>query len=279
VLFYPLLLGVLAISFPFLSLIGMMMFSGRAATQSLNAPLRAMAPFFLAPVALLLWDQGKMTIPAFDAIVGVGAVALIYLLALRAKLSLSTAFTMATLGIIAYGLIRVLIWGTELTALHVQSFETAVEQMQHMLDSTMLRTTVGIMSSFWPLSWMLSQIFALFVGYVLFQRSLGISFRWGDQRFPAHYNLLLLAILPLYFVPSARMIFLNGFLALCAIPFIQGLGLLLDRLGRIIQNRIVRVLVLVFLLINILSYALITLFGFADLWWDFRNIKTGGNPA
>jgi len=148
-----------------------------------------------------------------------------------------------------------------------------------MLDSTMLRTTVGIMSSFWPLSWMLSQIFALFVGYVLFQRSLGISFRWGDQRFPAHYNLLLLAILPLYFVPSARMIFLNGFLALCAIPFIQGLGLLLDRLGRIIQNRIVRVLVLVFLLINILSYALITLFGFADLWWDFRNIKTGGNPA
>jgi hypothetical protein len=279
VLFYPLLLGALAISFPFLSLVGMMIFSGRAALQGIDVPIRVIAAFFLAPAALLLWDHSGMLIPALDAILGVGLVCLIFLLALKARLPFGTAFTLGVLAIIAYGLVRVLAWGEQLSAMHIEALEVAMDQMRQMLDKTMLQTTVDLMGSFWPASWMLSQIVALFAGYLIFQRSMGIGFRWGDQRFPSAYNFLLMAILPVYFIPTARMLFINGFIALCVIPFIQGLGLLIDRLGRIVQNRLIRIFVLVFLLINIVSYALITLFGFADLWWNFRNIKTGGNPA
>lgn len=278
-LFYPLLLGALAISFPFLSLVGMMVFIGRASIQGIDLPLRAVAAFFLAPMAMLIWDHSRMIIPALDAMLGVGAICLIFLLALKAGRSLSSAFTLAVLTIIAYGLLRVLIWGQQLSAMHVQALKTAMEQMQQMLDKTMLQTTVDVMGAFWPASWMLSQIAAMYVGYLLFQRSLGIGFSWSDQRFPPAYNFLMLAILPLYFVSSARIFFYNGLLALCFIPFIQGLGLFIDRLGRVIKSKIVRIFVLIFILINIVSYALITLFGFADLWWNFRNINTGGNPA
>ena len=70
-LFYPLLLGALAISFPFLSLVGMMIFSGRAALQGIDVPIRVIAAFFLAPAALMLWDHSGMLIPALDAILGV----------------------------------------------------------------------------------------------------------------------------------------------------------------------------------------------------------------
>jgi len=279
VLFYPLLLGALAISFPFLSLVGMMIFCGRAALQGIDVPIRFIAAFFLAPAAILLWDPAGMLIPALDAILGVGSICLIFLLALKARMPLGSAFTLCTLAIIAYGLVRVLIWGEQLSAMHTKALESAMVQMQQMLDKTMLQTTVDIIGKFWPASWMLSQILALYLGYLMFQRSLGIGFRWSDQRFPSAYNFLVLAVLPVYFIPGTRIMFVNGFIALCVIPFIQGLGLLIDRLGMIIQNRIIRLLVLVFLLINIISYALITLFGFADLWWNFRNIKTGGSPA
>ncbi|HPN40993.1 MAG TPA: hypothetical protein PKX36_05670 [Candidatus Cloacimonadota bacterium] len=278
-LFYPLLLGALAISFPFLSLVGMMIFSGRAAMQGIDMPIRVIGAFFLAPAAILLWDHTGMMIPALDAIIGVGLVCLIFLLALKAHVPFGSAFTLSALAIIAYGLVRVVAWGEQLSTMHINALETAMGQMPQMLDKTMLQTTVDIMGSFWPASWMLSQLLALYLGYVLFQRSLGVKFRWSDQRFPSAYNILLVAVLPVYFVPGARIMFVNGFIALCVIPFIQGLGLLIDRLGRIVQNRLLRILVLVFLLINIISYALITLFGFADLWWNFRNIKTGGNPA
>lgn len=277
-LFYPLLLGALAISFPFLALLGMMIYSGRVAVESITLPLKTIAPFFVAPALLLLWDPSRMTVPAVDAIVGVGAVCLVFLLALRANFSLSSAFAVSALAITAYGLFRVAQWGSALTTMHIQTLELATQQMKSMLDQTMLKTTIGFMSRFWPASWMLSQILALFGGYVLFLRFLGIGFRMGDLRFPSYYNLLLLAILPLYFVTEARLMFYNGFIALCVIPFLQGLGLLADRLARIVHNRLLRVFVLVFLLINIISYVLITLFGFADMWWNPANIKTGGKP-
>ena len=219
-----------------------------------------------------------MTIPAVDAIVGVGAVCLVFLLALRANFSLNSAFAVASLAITAYGLFRVVKWGPALTGMHVQTLELATQQMKNMLDQSMLRTTISFMSRFWPASWMLSQSLALFGGYVLFLRFLGIGFRMGDMRFPQYYNLLLLAILPLYFITEARDLFYNGFIALCVVPFLQGLGLLADRLTRIIQNRLLRIIVLVVLLVNIISYILITLFGFADMWWNPANIKTGGKP-
>ncbi|NLO11872.1 MAG: hypothetical protein GX122_05545 [Candidatus Cloacimonetes bacterium] len=277
--FYPLLLGFVAISFPFLSLMGMMAIGGRSFLKTAGSLSGMLLPFFVLPLIFLLWQPQTMMISALDAIIGVGGVCLAFLWFLKSNRSLNNAFTVSALIIIIYGLLRIFLWGPQLTELHAQAFESISGQLPAHLDAQMISSTLSIVKDFWPVYWIISQIMALFVGFIIFQRMLGIKFQWATLRFPAIYNVLFLAVLPLYFVPSVSIYFYNGLLALCAIPFLQGLAMLIQRMALIFTNNVIRAVILIILLLNFLSYPFIILFGFAGIWWNQRNIKPGGNPA
>ncbi|MCB5229865.1 MAG: hypothetical protein LHW44_07380 [Candidatus Cloacimonetes bacterium] len=277
--FYPLLLGFVAISFPFLSLMGMMAISGRSFFKTAGSLSGMLLPFFVLPLIFLLWQPQTMMIAALDAIIGVGGVCLVFLWYLKSKRSLNNAFTVSTLIIIIYGILRIFLWGPQLTGLHAQAFESISGQLPAHLDAQMISSTLSIVKDFWPVYWILSQIMALFVGFIIFQRMLGIKFQWATLRFPAIYNVLFLAVLPLYFVPSVSTYFYNGLIALCAIPFLQGLAMLIQRMALIFTNNVIRAVILIILLLNFLSYPFIILFGFSGIWWNQRTTKPGGNPA
>lgn len=278
-LFYSLLLGALATILPFIALIGLMAFSGRVAVHSLKLSLWMFLPFAGALGIMLAIRGLGASIEISDAFFGVGAVCLIFILALKSGLSLNGSLATATLVLIVYGLARAELWYTQLSQIHLQALEQTQELMQTSLDQTSREITTSVMKTFWPAYWIISQIVALLIGFILFQRTLGIGIRLKDIRLPYQYNFLLLAFLPLYLFAPARMLFYNGIVALCVLPFFQGLMRLSEHLSRLFGSMIIRIIIMVILLINILTYPIIILFGIADIWTNHLNIKTGGNPA
>ncbi len=279
----PLLLGALATIFPPLAMVALMAHNGRAARLHPMLPLRTISWFFLIPLASLLFYGSDVLsqIHLTDAVLGTGAIVLIYLLALKAGAKSNTAFSWATLGIIIYGLLRAWSWGSQLEPLHTEAINTALEQMrqiQQNIDESLIRTTLTAITNLWPAQWMVTQILALFVGFILFKKFSRIDEPISDRTFPAFYNIFILAALPLYFIPGLELYFYNALLALCVVPFIQGVAIVNQKSAAIFQNRVVRVLILILLLLNYITYIILTILGFAYMWKSPLISQQGDTP-
>lgn len=272
------LLGLLATQLPFISLMVMMFYCGRTIQVTLISPARALGLFFVLPLMMLVWDNSSaIQVLSGDAVLGVGTTVMVFLYAIRRIPNLNSAFTVAAAWLISYGVIRYLLWGSFLAQTQLQGIALAQEQLSRYMDVSVLEQTTRMIQLFWPAMWTVMMLVAFFAGYILFQRQMGLRFTWQLISFPAHYNLLLIASLPLYFFASTQGIFLNILLALCVLPFIQGVGVMSNKLAVLVKNNVIRALLMVAILVNIISYVLITLLGFADMWGDFRKINTGGN--
>lgn len=275
---YPLLLGTLSLLSPFLGLILLLIFCVKTISTSLVSPLKALSLFFVLPVGLLLWDNSPSSqIMALDAIFAVGGVTVLYLYALKRNHVLSEAFMFANLLLAAYGLLRFQLFGLY----HAQAFDQGMEllrtQMPALVDNAMLSSSLPVWKMLLPTVWIFGQSTALLIGYLLFQKMLKVPFTLANLRFPVAYNYLIIAILPLYLFEQTKMLFVNALLALCIIPFLQGISLMWQRLGLIFANRFV----LGIFMVIIILYASIflALFGFADMWLNKRNTIPGGTTA
>ncbi len=277
--FAPLLLGMLAIPLPFISLVLMMLYAGKTLQISIIAPHRLLLLFCVVPLASLaaISDPASVLASA-NAILGVGLAVYVFLQAIRARQTISTAFAFAAVWIVFFGTLRHILWGTLLT----RQLETSLAMMQGQsvpwISPEMLSQTTYLLKLMWPVTWTASQLIALFAGLWLFHAQIGLRFSWQMLRFPAYFTMLPVAILPLYLVEDARALFINLLIALCFLPFLQGIGVVLNKASRLITNKVVRGILLFTLLVNAISYALITLLGLADQWWDFRKTNPGGNP-
>lgn len=281
----PLLLGALATIFPPLALMGLMAHNGNVARLHPQLPLKTISWFFLIPLAsLFFYDSGVLSqLRLADAVLGTGTVALIYLLALKAGARYNTAFTWATLGIIVYGLLRAYSWGSHLEPLHTEAINGALEQMrqfQQNIDETVIQATLTAINKLWPAQWMITQILALFVGFILFKRFGRIDEPLSTGAFPAFYNLFILAVLPLYFIPGFKLFFFNALLALCVLPFIQGVAVVNRKMAAIFRSKAVRVVIMVLLLslLNYITYIPLTLLGFAYMWKSPLILQQGDTP-
>ncbi len=275
---FSLLLGSLALAFPALALIGLMMNISYNGPFTSSFAIKKTIPFFLPAILILLVMNQDILIPAVDAILGTGLVMLIFLFALKSGVNSNSAFSLAALGIVAYGMMRMYIWGSSLGPIHHEALELAFEQMRQMqqsIDESELQTTLSFLDKLWPAQWMITQILAFFLGFWLFKRSSGIGFSLQEQPFPAIYNLSILLVLPLYLIPQAKTGFFNALAALCVLPFIQGMALLSAKLAKIIENKVVRALIIIFLLLNFVTYILIILFGFAKIWQSSNTLSKG----
>jgi hypothetical protein len=279
VFFAPLMLGMLAIPLPFISLVLMMLFAAKIPQISIVAPHRLLLLFCVVPFASLAVNQNpEGVVVALNAILGVGMTVYVFLQAIRSKLSLSTAFAVSASWIVLFGTLRYLIWGPLLSQQLEEGLAMMKSQNVLWISPEMLDQTMNFLRLLWQVAWTASQLIALFLGFILFHKQIGLRFSWQMLRFPAFFALLPVVALPLYLVNDARVLFINLLIALCFLPFLQGIGVVLNKASRLISNKIVRGILLFTLLINAISYALITLLGLADQWWDFRKTNAGGNP-
>lgn len=276
--FLPLILGGLAVLNPFIGMILMLIYCSYSLRNSIRSPLGSLLLFLVFPVlaAVLAPKMPGVVVMASDALWGVGFAAILFLQALRNRHNLNSAFTQAAILIIIYGAARYFLFGGFLQLANEQTISALNSSFPQIYQNRDMQSSLSLMRYIWPSSWTVPQVVSLFLGFLIFQRLSGVRFNWREVSFPKYYNFLILAILPLYLVPSMQQIFVNTLLALFVIPVIQGLGVLLNLLSRYISNKFVLILLMVILISNLI---LVALLGFADIWLDFRKLNYKGTIA
>lgn len=263
---------------PFMGLVLMLMFCARTISTSLVSPWKALILVFIAPLGLLLWDKSSASqLMALDAIFAVGIVALTYLYMLKRNHVLSEAFMVANLVLIAYGLLRFQLFEGYHLAAFEQGLTALKEQMPALVDNAILSESLPLWKMLLPAVWIITQSLALFIGFLLFQKLLKIPVTITNMKFPGLYNLLIIAILPLFLFEQTKMLSVNILISLCVIPFLQGVSLMWQRLGLIFANRFI--LSIFMIIIVLYASILLVLFGFADMWLNKQNSIPGGTPA
>ncbi len=270
-----LLLGAIAVFNPFVGLIMTMIYCRFSMRSIHKSPLQIMALFFVFPIAfvLLLQRQPGVIVAASDAVWGVGFSVLLFLFSLRGRFSFTASMTHSAMLIIIYGVIRQFIFGSYLLLANEQAIVDLGKLFPQMLQTSQMQQSISLMRYMIPSSWMVPQLVALFLGLIVFLRMSGIGLAWKELSFPKYYNFLILATLPLYFFPPLRMVFINSLIALCVLPLIQGIGVILHQASRFSSNLFVMALIAVLITFNLI---LVALLGFADIWLDFRKLNTKG---
>lgn len=275
---YPLLLGIVASFSPFLGLIGMMIYLGRGLASALLAPWSTTWPVFIAPIMFLVASPlmaGKIV--ALDAIIGVGLVSYVFLAALRRNQVLNHATMVAILIIGVYSMLRGFLFGDVLAQGLAESSEILKAQFPALMNEENIEFSTRLWKLLLPSSWGLGQIFAFLIGQIFFHKALRLPILLDDMRFPALYNLLILAILPLYFIEAGRYFFINALILLCVIPFLQGISAFSRSLKRVFNNGIIRGILLVITILY--AFIPLILIGFADSWMHSQSKQSGGNTA
>ncbi|MDD2228798.1 MAG: hypothetical protein PHY48_05250 [Candidatus Cloacimonetes bacterium] len=277
-IFFPLIVSIMAVMNPFLGLVLLMSFSAKNLVLSIANPLRALLMFFPIPLGLLFLDANPETqVMAMDAIFSVGGISLIFLYMLKRGNKINEAFLISNLGLLAYGLVRFKLFGASQVQIFDQGLEMIKTQMPTMINNAMFTETLPLWKAVLPSVWIITQSVGFVLGFIIFQRLLKIPSILQSLNFPGVYNLLIIAIIPLYLLEQTKMLFLNALLALCVIPFLQGVSLVWQRLGVIFANRVV--LGIFMFVIILYAHVLLVLLGFADMWINKRKEIPGGIAA
>lgn len=273
-----LLLGAIASINPFIGLILAMIYCHYLLKNEQGSPLNRLLLFFLFPVlfATLFGNQPGSMVVAADAVIGVGLVVVLFLHGFLKRGNSTGAMVNGAILIIAYGIARHFLFGDYLLAAHEQALREMGNLLPQFTQNADFQNSFALMRYLIPASWMVPQVVALFAGFVIFRNLGGGKFVWKTFSIPGFYNFLFLLLLPLYFIPQLRMIFINSLLAICVLPLIQGIGVILHFFSRLSNNVIVMILLSVVILFNLI---LVALLGFADIWLDLRKLKSKGIKA
>ena len=276
----PLVLGALAMQLPFLAVVLLWLYLARVVGVSVQQPIKVLGAFFIVPLGIMLLDSSPdIVLSGFDAVLGVGIPSLVFVLSLARNSRTTTALAAASTSVIAYGTVRAVIFAELLQSIQAE----AQAQLQNLMPSLMNRElyaeTFQIFNVLMPGFWTAFQVIALLIGLIVFHRQLNLPFLWTKILFPWQYNLLFLAVMPLYAFPQLQGVYYSALVGLSVIPCIQGSSILTAYLSRVILNKVVRAILLIMILINSISLVFIALLGFADIWLNLRKIETEGSPA
>ncbi|HNU54666.1 MAG TPA: hypothetical protein PKK86_06555 [Candidatus Syntrophosphaera sp.] len=211
-----------------------------------------------------------------DAVFGAGLVSLLYLYSLTRQGKPAMALVHGAILVIVYGALRFFLFRTQLIAAHDLALAEMNKLVPQMMQLAKTQNTLAITRLLLPASWTVTQLLALTAGHLAFLHLSGVRSILREFSLPAWYNLLILAVLPLYFIPPLREVLVNTLLALCFLPLVQGIGVILNWFSRLVSNPLVTLLVIALALLNLI---LVALLGFADTWLDFRKIRIKGTYA
>jgi len=278
VLFLDLMLGALAMMNPFLGIL--LMFTGlhMRMIRTQGKPQNSALLWLVFPVlsAFFVLQQPPLMLLAADAFFGAGLAVLLYIWSLQRFGKPVLALTHAALLIIIYGMLRYHVFETHISSSFTQAMAEVERLMPQLLQTDQTRQSLEFMQTMLPASWIVSQLTALTLGFLIHMRFLGFRQSLRHMMLPVYYNLLVLAVLPLYFLPQFRGLLLHSLVALLLLPFFQGIGVLLHWFARESTNFLLILLVAVLAITNTIPVALI---GFADIWLDFRKLKIKGNHS
>lgn|GEM_PF-227614 len=270
----PLSIGALSLMFPFISIILLMYFCGKQNIQCVNAPFKTLLPVILIPLILLLFPNRQSTLlPVSDAIYGVGLVIFVFWSGVSRRLSLNNAFMTAVIFIVLYGIWRIHLYGSQLEKSLLQAVSEMKRLMPEYSSTREFSISISVMEFLMPAAWIVSQILALFIGLIVFQKQIKIPFRISYFTVSKYYGLMLLAISPLYFYDLAIPTLINAMLGMSVLLFLQGLGVLVYKGSQLVTNRLLLTMLLIILVTNAISYIITVLIGFADQWLNIRNIN------
>ncbi|MCB5261727.1 MAG: hypothetical protein LHW64_02825 [Candidatus Cloacimonetes bacterium] len=256
-----------------------MYFCAKALGPAIVSPQRALTAFFVMPLVSLIFNGGSPAAPlmVLDAIIGVGAVAYVFLIVLRKSQYLGQAFLAAALVIMLYSVARMLLFGGVLTQSFNEGLSLMQEQMPALFDEEYMDLARRLWMLILPAFWGMGQIFALLIGFLIFHKTIKVPFKPAEMKFPIVFNILILLILPLYFFEAGRDLFINSLILLCTIPLIQGFFSVWAGISKVVSNIAIKSIIMFFILIY--AFVPLTLIGFADGWMNFSNTKRGGNTA
>lgn len=275
---FPLVLGAMSIFSPFIGIILVMVYSAKSLGPAIVSPQRILTTFFVVPLLMLFFDRSVATqLMVLDAVFGVGFAVYVFLLALRRNQVLSEAFMISVIFITLYGVFRMLIFGDFIVQNYNEGIELVRNQMPSIFKAEYAEFSMNVWKSILPAIWSVSQISALLIGFILFHSVIGIHFNIAECRFPYQYNYLILALLPLYMFDFSKQMFINALIPLCMIPLIQGFCFVSRGVSKVISNKIVRSVIMIFILIY--AFIPLVLFGYANGWMEISNNKRGGSTA
>lgn len=277
--FLSFLSGALSTISPFLGMILVMYFCAKALGPAIVSPQRALTAFFVMPLFTLIFNGSSFGTPlmVLDAIIGVGAVAYVFLIVLRRNQFLGQAFMAAVLVIMLYSVLRMLLFGSVLRQSFNEGLIMMQDQMPALIDAEYMEIAKRLWTMVLPAFWGVGQIFALLIGFLVFHKTIKIPFQPAEMKFPVVFNILILLILPLYFIEAGRDIFINALILLCTVPLIQGFFSVWVGISKVVSNLAIKSIIMAAILIY--AFIPLTLIGFADGWMSFSNIKRGGNTA
>jgi len=277
-LIIPLVIGALSLLSPFLAIIVYMLYIAKTAEQNLMKPLPAFLLFILVPAAMLIFDtQISTQLLCLDAIFTVGLPVLVFLLVVKYNHLLSNGFLASFIVIAAWGIVRYYLFQAYQNNLFEQALAMVKDRMPALLNNSLMEQTLPLWKRIIPAIWIISQSLAWLIGFLLFEWRLKIPNRIANLKFTRYYNLLIIAVLPLYYFSQTKGLFLNLLISLCIIPFVQGAALVWQRLGMIFANRFISGLFMI--IIVLYANILLVLLGFGNMWFTKRNITPGGNAA
>ena len=273
-----LLLGAMATISPFMGLL-LMLISLRGLLLRSGGKILSRALLWLVFPVLLgsftMRQPGSLLIVS-DAVFGAGLVSLLYLYSLTRQGKPAMALVHGAILVIVYGVLRFFLFRTQLIAAQDLALAEMNKLVPQMMQLAKTQNTLAITRLLLPASWTVTQLLALTAGHLAFLHLSGVRSILREFSLPAWYNLLILAVLPLYFIPPLREVLVNTLLALCFLPLVQGIGVILNWFSRLVSNPLVTLLVIALALLNLI---LVALLGFADTWLDFRKIRIKGTYA
>jgi len=179
----------------------------------------------------------------------------------------------AVIFIVLYGIWRIHLYGSQLEKSLLQAVSEMKRLMPEYSSTREFSISISVMEFLMPAAWIVSQILALFIGLIVFQKQIKIPFRISYFTVSKYYGLMLLAISPLYFYDLAIPTLINAMLGMSVLLFLQGLGVLVYKGSQLVTNRLLLTMLLIILVTNAISYIITVLIGFADQWLNIRNIN------
>lgn len=276
----PLILGFVAMQFPFIAAILLWVYMAKTAVVGIQSPLMVLGPFFLAPVVMILVDSTTGTaLQGLDAILGVGIPAMAFLLCLMRQQRTTTSLACASGALVLYGSARAYIFADYLHRIQISVQEQLNQMMPELMSQEIYTQSLDLMIYLMPGFWIAFQVVAMIIGLILFHRQLALPFLWNKIQFPWQYNLLFVLGSGLYLIPGFQVAFIAAMIGLSVLPLVQGISLLISYLSRFVMNKVMRAIILIAMLINSISFIVLALIGFIDIWINLRKIETGGSPA
>jgi hypothetical protein len=269
----------LSIISPFLGLIFVIAYCGRIWAQSTGKQLLYLGLFIIAVSVLAVIENSLLAwLNASDAIVGVGLGTLLFVLLIKQRQDANKALALILVYEIGYSLLRSWLFSPTLHVVSAQmtpTYESYLHRIPNLqVNKEMVTWIQNFMTTYQTAIWGTSQMLAVFLGYLLFNRFSVISFPLRFIRFPhlVIYPMILALALAIY--PDTRVWGINFLICMGIIFLIQGSAVLSFAWGDFFSRaRFLRTLLIIAIIINYPVLILIALAGLMDFWFDFRKLN------